>query len=246
MPNPSPNSVTLKINRTSIMLYANEYVRLPDGRGASSQIYLASFPKTATDIPAAFEQKLREATVGRPERYFALCQRLENEVLIPARIRQRQEAASRQRRELTCALQHVIRGLNDIPDMPGYPTFTTSAEFQQLLPALQTETARLLKLMPASPVPESPTETPEQRLQRLLDTANGACADIAALMPEAAMGFKRGYRFEDETQNQVRQLWFRSADAVAALSARTQFRRPANWTALRPQVLSGNTVQKPE
>lgn len=245
MPNTPLNSVTLKINRTSVMLYANEYVRLPDGRRASSQIYLASFPKTSADMPAAFEQKLREATAGRPERYFALYQRIENEVLIPTRVRLRQEAAARQRRELTSALQHVLRILNDIPNMPGYPTYTASAEFQQLLPALMTETAGLLALMPAASTPELPMETPEQSLQRLLDTVNSACTKIATLMPEAAKEFKRGYRFEDETLQRVRQFWFRSADAVAALSARTQFRRPANWTALRSQVLT-DTAEKSE
>lgn len=246
MPTSSPKSVSLKINSTSVMLYANEYVRLPDGRSASSQIYLGSIPKTSTHIPAAFEQKLREATVGRPERYFALCQRIENEVLIPARVRQRQEAASRQLRELTSALQHILQGLKDIPNMPGYPTYTTSAAFQQLLPTLESETARLLELRPSSAIPEPPEETPEQTLQRLLDTVNDACAEIAALMPEAANGFKRGYRFEDETQRRVRQFWFQSADAVAALSARTQFRRPAKWTALRPQLLSGDDAPQIE
>ena len=73
----APTSVSLKINRTSAMLYANKYVRLPNGSGASSQTYLASFPVSATDLPKEFESILRSATVGRPERYKALIERIE-------------------------------------------------------------------------------------------------------------------------------------------------------------------------
>lgn len=246
MPNPSTNSVTLKINKTSVMLYANQYLRLPDGRGASSQIYLGSFPKTATEMPASFEQKLREYTAGRQERYFSLCERIENEVLIPARIRHRQEAADRHRRELNNALQHVLWGLRNIREMPGYPIYATSAEFQQLLPTLQREMASLLELVPSSPALESPSETAEEKLQRLLDTANSACAEIAALMPTAARGFKRGYHFAEETLLRVRKFWYRSSDAVAALSARKQFRRPTNWTALRAEKLPGTVAKTVE
>lgn len=221
------------------MLYANVYVRLPDGRGASSQIYLASFPKTATDIPGAFERKLSEATAGRPERYLALYQRIETEVLLPARARQCLEAAAQQRRALAGALHRVVRGLKDIPNMPGYPSDTTAAEFQDLLPELQASADRVLQARhQPNTSPVEPIETPEQRLQRLLSAANVACAEIAELMPDASESFRRGYCFEPETQNAVQQLWFRTSDAVAALSARRQLRRPRNWSRLRESVMT--------
>jgi len=247
MPCTPPTSVILKINKTSVMLYASQYVRLPDGRGASSQTYLASFSRNATEMPAQFEIALREATRGRPERYQSLMGRIDSEVLGPARIRQRLEETARQRRALTSALRHVVQGLTDIPEMPGYPIASRSAEFQQLLPELQTGAAHLLhSLNKHDSTTTVPQEAPEQRLQRLLTTVNDACAEIAKLMPEASNAFRRGYRFEAETLSGVRQLWFRTSDAVAALSARGQFRRPRNWSTQRVVVMAGMSMKKIE
>lgn len=248
MPCTSPTSVTLKINKTSVMLYASQYVRLPDGRGASSQTYLASFSRNATEVPPQFAAALREATRGRPERYQSLMGRIDSEVLKPAQCRQRLEEAARQRRVLTSALQHVVQGLTDIPEMPGYPIVARSAEFQALLPELQAGADHLLQLLDKH---DSTTtalqETPEQRLQRLLTTVNDACAEIVELMPEASNAFRRGYRFEAKTLSWVRQLWFRTSDAVAALSARTQLRRPRNWSSQKAQVMAAATsVNKTE
>jgi hypothetical protein len=87
MPDVHPPSVSLKINRSSVMLYANHYVRLPEGVGATSQSYLGSFPVNATEVPERFEALLRQATQGRPERYLALMERITREVLVPARER---------------------------------------------------------------------------------------------------------------------------------------------------------------
>lgn len=232
MPTPSPNSVSLKLNSTSVMLYTNQYVRLPDGRGASIQTYLASFSRKATDIPPLFETALREATRGQPARYQALIARIDNEVLRPARIRHQQEEAVRQRNALVAALGHVVQGLTDIPEMPGYLTLTGSAEFQRLLLELQAGTQRVLEARVVNECPSrEPVESPEKRLQRLLLTVSSACADIAELMPTARQAFPRGYRFAAETIEQVRQLWFSSSHAIASLSARSQLRRPRNWSA---------------
>lgn len=84
-------SVTLKINKSSVMLYSSQYVKLTGQGGATAQRYLGSFPVTATEVPASFESLLREGTRGRPERYRALMLRIENEVLVPAKIRKEQE-----------------------------------------------------------------------------------------------------------------------------------------------------------
>lgn len=228
----SPNSVTLKINRTSVMLYATEYVRLNDGRGASTQRYLASFSKNATELPAAFATALREATSSRPERYQALIARLETEVLAPARTRRRLEELLRQGKELTTTLRHVVQGLTDIPEMPGYLTLTSSAEFQGLLSELQAGTTRLFETQIRSDAPSSELpESAEQQLQRLLYTINMACTEIAELMPTTRNAFPKGHRFAADTIGLVRNFWFRSSEAIASLSGRSQLKRPRNWSA---------------
>ena len=72
-----------------------------------------------------------------------------------------------------------------------------------------------------------------------------ACVEIAALMPEAAGGFKRGYEFGPQTVEQVRQVWFRTSDTVAALGARKQFKMPGGWGELRSEIF-GNEMDDRE
>lgn len=100
----TPGSVSLKLSRTSVMLYENGYERLSDGRAASTQRYLGSFPRSATDIPPKFGALLREATRGRPERYQALLERIEHEVLGPARLRKAEEQSAARRAAVAAAL----------------------------------------------------------------------------------------------------------------------------------------------
>ena len=87
MPENSPGYLTLKINRSSVMLYTNRYLNLPGEGAALVQSYLGSFPVTATEVPPKFEGLLRDGTRGRPERYHELMQRITDRVLVPARVR---------------------------------------------------------------------------------------------------------------------------------------------------------------
>ena len=81
----------------------------------------------------------------------------------------------------------------------------------------------------------------------LLMRINGACQEISSMMPEAARQFRRGYPFQDHTVELVRQLWFNSSDAIAALNGRGQLKRPKVWESLRAEVLSGApSPQTPE
>jgi len=57
------------------------------------------------------------------------------------------------------------------------------------------------------------------------------------MMPEAAKQFRRGYPFQEHTVDLVRQLWFNSSDAIAALNGRGQLKRPKVWESLRSEVL---------
>lgn len=238
-----PTSVSLKLNRTSVMLYSNKYVHLPDGSGASSQSYLASFPITSTEIPAGFESLLRAATTGRPERYQALMQRIENEVLIPARQREAEETARRNQQAIENALRWAGQNIEAIPSLPAYNELIDRPELQRLLTNLLDTSARLASCMqpamPAEmPTPSSePNPLPEERLQALMTNLENTCLEIGALLPESAQVFKRGHIFERETVALVKRLWFRTSDVIARLGSRAQFRRPAGWSALRPSVL---------
>jgi len=114
-------SISMKINRTSVMLYANEYHKPPDGgAGHAVQRYLGSCSVNVTELPAAFHALLREGTRGQPERYLALMQRLQDRVLEPARQRQR-ELEHRQRH------QHVLgtlgTAIQDLSELEGLPEF---------------------------------------------------------------------------------------------------------------------------
>ncbi|UCV20079.1 hypothetical protein [Ferribacterium limneticum] len=238
-----PTSVSLKINRTSAMLYANRYVRLPDGSGASSQSYLASFPITATELPAGFESLLRAATTGRPERYQALMQRIETDVLIPARQREADERDRRNRQAIENGLRWAAQNIEAIPSLPAYNELIDRPELQRLLANLMDASATLASSMPPAMPVDTPTPSaepnpfPEERLQALMTNLENTCLEIGALLPESAQVFKRGHIFERETVALVKRLWFRTSDVIARLGSRAQFRRPAGWSALRPSVL---------
>jgi hypothetical protein len=242
----SPSSVTLKINRTSVMLYASRYVKLPDGSGATGQRYLGSFPVSATEVPAKFEALLREATAGRPERYTALMRRIETQVLSPARRKKAQEDARRHRAALATGLHWATGGLRSLDAMVGFAEYIGEPELQGALQDLLNESTRLSAHLsnprPVASEPPVPQESPEQRLQRKLAAVGEGCSAIVALMPESVAAFPRGFAFHPDTVAAVRRLWFMTSDAVAALSARSQFHRPAKWAHLRDEVLGPSTA----
>ena len=226
------------------MLYANKYVRLPNGSGASSQTYLASFPVSATDLPKEFESILRSATVGRPERYKALIERIETEVLIPARQRAAEELARRNLAAIENALIWATKNLTAIPNLPAYNELIEQPLPQQLLGNLQEATNCLtFRIKPDAPriagpaTDATPTTTAEERLKTLLTELENICLEIGTLLPESAQTFRRGYAFDEETVSLVKRNWFRTSDVIARLGSRTQFRRPAGWSALRASIL---------
>lgn len=152
MPDLSPTAVTLKINKTSVMLYASHYVRLPEGVGATVQTYLGSFPVTATEVPARFAALLREATLGRPERHQELMRRITNEVLVPARARREREAAERQRAAIAQALAWATQALRDLPGMENYDVLVRTPELQAALAGLLEAARRMAEDAGGPPV----------------------------------------------------------------------------------------------
>lgn len=136
MPTPQSSSVSLKINRTSVMLYANRYVRLPEGVGATTQKYLGSFSVNATEVPERFEMLLQQATQGRPERYLAIIERITRDVLLPARERQELKRSKEQCEAIGQALGWATHALRLIPAMANYAAFIRTPGLQSALSAL--------------------------------------------------------------------------------------------------------------
>lgn len=240
MPENSPGYLTLKMNRTSVMLYTNRYVTLPGEGAALMQSYLGSFPVTATEVPEHFEALLRDATRGRPERYHELMQRIAEKVLMPARIKRDQEEERRSIQAIENTLNWTTQNLAAIPAMPFYSKHVRKPEVQQLLRALLDKSSRLDDDIEYLKVEQLDVETaipPEARLRQLLETVETACLEITGLMPQSAGNFSRGYAFQAETVAVGQRVWFRAADAIGALSARKQFMRPSGWGELRSQVL---------
>jgi len=147
----TPGSASLKLSRTSVMLYENGYERLPDGRAASTQRYLGSFPRSATDIPPKFDALLREATSGRPGRYQALLERIGREVLEPARRRKAEAQSAARRAAVEAALDYALDAVSGIQP-------------QEIDAALAATVAALLaqarRLQPGSPAADSEDELP--------------------------------------------------------------------------------------
>jgi hypothetical protein len=165
--------------------------------------------------------------------------RIENEVLVPAKIRREQEERQSSREAVVNAMQWAAQNLRAIPEMSHYATHIGRPDLQVALKALLDESARMSRDI-QQPKPERPAtviEDPEEKLKRLLAVVEVACTEIAALMPESAQNFKRGHGFQSETVERVQRIWFRTSDAIAALSARSQFRRPGQWSNLRSTVL---------
>lgn len=85
---------------------------------------------------------------------------------------------------------------------------------------------------------EHAAEPTEARLQAALLTPHDACRAISLMMPGAARQFRQSHQFEDRTVDLVRQLWFVTTDAIAALKGRGQLKRPKVWDPLRSTVMS--------
>lgn len=147
----TPGSASLKLSRTSVMLYENGYERLADGRGASTQRYLGSFARSATDIPPKFDALLREATRGRPGRYQTLLERIQREVLEPARRRKAEAQSAARRAAVEVALDYALDAVSGI--QPGDIDAALAATVAALL-------AQARRLQPGPPAADSGDEFP--------------------------------------------------------------------------------------
>ena len=147
----TPGSVSIKLSRTSVMLYEKGYERLPEGWSASKERYLGSFPRSATDIPPKFAALLREATRGRPERYQALLERIQREVLGPARRRKAEAQSAARRAAVAAALDYALDTISTIG--PGEIDAALAGTVDALL-------ARLHRLQPGPPAADGEEELP--------------------------------------------------------------------------------------
>ncbi len=245
-------SISMKINRTSVMLYANEYRKPTDGgAGHAVQRYLGSCSVNVTELPAAFHALLREGTRGQPERYLALMQRLQDRVLEPARQRQREFERRQRHQQVLGTLGTAIQHLSELEGLPELDEHLHERPVQQAVKRLFDAVNNLQRVpAPVAPVtapsellPQEPAELAspdeaERCLQEQLAIINQACARIVDMMPEAARQFKKGHPFHAKTVHMVQRSWVYVSAMQSALSGRSALRRPMSWDSMREQVMS--------
>lgn len=251
----SPQSVSLKIGRTSVMLYANGYRKdAGAGHGQSVQEYLASFSVNATQIPPQFDALLRQLTCLQPERYGQLVERLTQRVLEPARQRALDKQRVQQKQQTLAVLGFALQQLQGLQAAAEPEVQRAVAEVLSVAQGLLTPESGLVPVpsagvtavdaaaegavvQPMAAGEQVQHKQPEERLAELLALTNVHLTEMASLMPESARKFRKGYAFKESTVARVREFWFRASDAVAALGGRGQLRRPKSWEHLREQVM---------
>lgn len=233
----SPCSVSLKINATSVMLYRNIYLKgTGDQRGLSAQEYLCSFSIHETDIPLEFQEQLRRATTGQPQRHEELVQTIHHRALVPARQRRQAKELLEQRSRIKGWVCFAHLQIKEAAGCAHRDSHLADPEIQHGVRQVLQEAQRLLvwpKAVAAQAQAAPDSTRSEQRLRQLLETINDACAQVQAMVPLSGGQFGRGHKFEPSTVEQVQQMWLNTSDAVAALSQRQQFKRPKNWSNMR-------------
>jgi hypothetical protein len=107
-------SVSLKINKTCVTLYRNEYVKAGNGLpGMTAQHYIASFSTKESVVPSKFDNIMRDLTVGDPIRFERMQARIEKDVLIPRRAEIARLEAAQVKAKAVAALDRSICGLSD-------------------------------------------------------------------------------------------------------------------------------------
>lgn len=238
-----PFSVSLKINASSVMLYRNVSVKgVGDQRAVSGQEYFCSFSIHETDIPQEFQGRLRQATLGNPERYKQLVQAIHDRALVPARQRREEKALQEQRSRIKGCVCFARLQLSEAAGYAYRDIHLVDPEIQQEV-RLALEEAKRLVVQPIPPhvvdahaQPSADHARSEQRLQQLLAGINHACREIQQMVPMSGQQFGRGYDFSADTVQQVQQMWFNTSDAIAVLNQRQQFKRPAQWSERRQDV----------
>ena len=239
----SPCSVSLKINASSVMLYRNVYLKgTGNKRGLFAQEYVCSFSIHETDIPQEFQERLRQATLGNPERYKQLVQAIHDRALVPARQRREEKELQEQRSRIKGCICFARLQLNEAAGYAYRDIHLADPEIQQEV-RLALEEAKRLVVQPTRPhVVDAHAQRSadparsEQRLQQLLAGINHACREIQQMMPMSGKQFGRGYDFSADTVQQVQQMWFNTSDAIAVLNQRQQLKRPAQWSERRQDV----------
>ena len=111
----SHNSVSLRFNKTSVMLYRNEYVKAANGLpGMTAQHYVASFSTKESVIPSKFDNIMRDLTFGDPIRFERLKTQIEKKVLIPRRAEIVRLEAAQVKANAVAALDRAVYVLSDL------------------------------------------------------------------------------------------------------------------------------------
>jgi hypothetical protein len=204
---------TLKLSKRTVMLYASTYEREVK---ATRQRYVAGFSRSATEIPPAFLTALHQL-VKDPERRQALLERIDTEVLVPAR-RAAMDAERRRSHLLSLqplsearrALGRATRSLNDIE-----VSAELREEFRRLDIAYQA-----LKGFEGQEAHK--TLTIDDAIAAFTEACKGLSAAVQALPKRCAL--------RPETVNAWQRSWYLHQDTLATATSRAALKRPAGWS----------------
>ncbi len=235
-------SVSLKLNKTSVMLYRNGYRKATDGgHGASTQTYLCSFSRECTDIPPEFEEKLRQATAGNPKRYATIMEKIRTDVLEPARKKAQEQQFKAQEERVKGSLSFALQQIESAASCGNRDAILANEEIQQALRRVERGAKNLLvepkALQVAADAQAQDAPSPEREVIGLLETINQACTRLKAIMPFDGGFFARNHQFDKATVELVQQMWFRVQHAHDALTMHKQLHRPKNWTRMQKEVM---------
>lgn len=222
-------SATLKLTKRNVMLYSCEYDRTAK---ATRQRYLAGFSRAATAIPPEFAGKLR-ACVADPGRRQAMLERIEIEVLVPAR----QLEAERGRRNATMAAL--------APLVDARRAFGRAARCVESAEASEELEAELSRLRQAYEQLERvhPSHTDgRDSLRAAFRNLTSACEQVA----QAVQAMPRGTIASSDAVNAWQRTWYQYQDMLSAVTRRSAFKRPAGWSdkAVRAKVEAGDDANQ--
>lgn len=215
------NSVSLKINRASVMLYRNEYVKAAKGLpGMTAQHYAASFSTRESVMPSKFQNILRELTEGDPERYLKLCTRIEDKVLAPRRNQLSQQETQRVKANAVAGLDRAIAGLRHFESALSLGEVDGDSDVKAKATELTCLVADLARAVNASG-PSAPTLG--TRITEML----GRIKSVRDILAETPTGQDLGL-----TQNQVsdwRMTYFAFSQARDHAGSHRRIAAKQNW-----------------
>lgn len=219
-------SGTLKLSKRTVMLYRSQYDREAK---ATRQTYVAGFSRSATEVPQAFMNALKQV-VRQPERRHAMLSRIEIEVLVPARQLALEAATRRVRLSALAPIAEARRALGRATRC--LETMEPSAELHHELGGLREAYQNFERLQSLGAYVASDT-----------DSAIAALSAACKTLSQAVQTLPRGTTIRPETVNAWQRSWYLHQDMLATVTSRAALKRPAGWShpSVRAQVEQGRS-----